>query len=319
MNASGALETVTRCPLCACASVAAWATSPDHEFAPNGPVYPYSRCRDCGTVFAARRPAPEQMGHHYPERYAPHADAGAQDAGGIHSRITRWVSRASGAAAFASWLEQYYVQACWGRRSLDFGCGGGAFLQRARERGGEPVGMDFSARVLETLRARGFEVHAADEAGWRELPDAGFAFARANHVLEHLHDPLAALRQLRRKLASDGRLHLALPNPASWSARLFRGQWFALDAPRHLILPPPAVVASLLEQAGFRDVSLQHEPVTKDIVRSAARALARLGVVSADRATRVRPDSALACFAALPARLAAAAQRSERVHYFAAA
>ena len=37
-----------------------------------------------------------------------------------------------------------------------------------------------------------------------------------------------ALRALARKMAPGARLHVALPNPAGWTARLFRSTWHGL-------------------------------------------------------------------------------------------
>jgi len=49
-----------------------------------------------------------------------------------------------------------------------------------------------------------------------------------------------------------GRIIVAVPNLASWAARLFKRDWSALDLPRHLYHFMPSNLLPLLTAAGFR-------------------------------------------------------------------
>jgi 2-polyprenyl-3-methyl-5-hydroxy-6-metoxy-1,4-benzoquinol methylase len=53
-------------------------------------------------------------------------------------------------------------------------------------------------------------------------------------VLEHLPEPAAILKKLKEHLATGGILLISIPNINSLQARIFRANWFHLDAPRHL-------------------------------------------------------------------------------------
>jgi ubiquinone/menaquinone biosynthesis C-methylase UbiE len=88
---------------------------------------------------------------------------------------------------------------------LDVGCGPGSLtVDLARElTSGRVVGIDSSAEVLDTARA------AADRAGVDvelrtgdvhrlDLPDDAFDVVHAHQLLQHLADPVAALREMRR-------------------------------------------------------------------------------------------------------------------------
>ncbi|QTE28671.1 methyltransferase domain-containing protein [Pengzhenrongella sicca] len=93
-----------------------------------------------------------------------------------------------------------------GQRLLDVGCGPGSITidLAARVAPGEVVGLDRSERVIHLARA------AAREAGATGIvfdvgdvyalpyPDASFDVVHAHQVLQHLVDPVAALRELRR-------------------------------------------------------------------------------------------------------------------------
>ncbi|MGL4648341.1 MAG: class I SAM-dependent methyltransferase, partial [Caldilineaceae bacterium] len=84
-------------------------------------------------------------------------------------------------------------------------------------------------------------------------------------VLEHLHQPTAALREVRRLLRPGGTLVLRVPNLDSWDARLFGEAWAGLDAPRHLYVYGPKTLSATLEAAGFDieqwDTSIGSYPV----------------------------------------------------------
>jgi SAM-dependent methyltransferase len=99
-----------------------------------------------------------------------------------------------------------------GVRVLDVGCGPGTITVDLAQRvaPGEVVGIDTAADVLDTARTAaadagltnvGFEV-----ADVYALPydDATFDLVHAHQVLQHLADPVAALREMRRVCAPTG-------------------------------------------------------------------------------------------------------------------
>ncbi len=68
------------------------------------------------------------------------------------------------------------------------------------------------------------------------------------HTLEHIHAIHETLAWAAKKLAPDGLLVIALPNPESADAEHYRENWIAWDAPRHLYHFVPATLEQLLEQ-----------------------------------------------------------------------
>jgi hypothetical protein len=72
-------------------------------------------------------------------------------------------------------------------------------------------------------------------------------------VLEHLVDPLEALRTLRRVLDDDGILTMSTVNLSSLHGRIRRGRWpWFIRA--HLYYFTPETLHALLRRAGFRMV-----------------------------------------------------------------
>ena len=121
------------------------------------------------------------------------------------------------------------------RRLLDVGCGEGAFLAEMRRAGWDVQGLEPDATAAATARAAGvpvverpLEPHA--------FPSGSFDALTMNHVIEHLHDPIEALR-ICHDLLSPGRvLWIATPNLGSRGHDLFGRDWVGLDPPRHLVL-----------------------------------------------------------------------------------
>lgn len=134
-----------------------------------------------------------------------------------------------------------------GRRLLDVGSGPGLLLQRAEERGWSVLGIEPSRQAAAHARSLGVDVREAflDDALTAELVatetaiDGGpYDCVHAAEVLEHLPDPRAMVRRMRRLLSPGGILALSVPNDfnpiqsALVDARGFAPWWVA--PPHHL-------------------------------------------------------------------------------------
>ncbi|MCP3857234.1 MAG: methyltransferase domain-containing protein [Actinomycetia bacterium] len=95
-------------------------------------------------------------------------------------------------------------------RLLDVGCGPGSITVGLARRCGEVIGVDSSDDVLESARSHqadqgvenlSFEAGSCYELRWE---DETFDVVYAHQLLQHLADPVAALREFRRVLKPGG-------------------------------------------------------------------------------------------------------------------
>ncbi|TML62696.1 MAG: class I SAM-dependent methyltransferase [Actinobacteria bacterium] len=135
-------------------------------------------------------------------------------------------------------------------RLLDVGCGPGLLLDEARARGHEVEGVELSVAAAAHARDElGLLVHevAIEEFDGEE---GGYGAIVLADVLEHLADPVAALRRCNELLRPGGLLCVVTPDPSSRMARLAGARWWGF-LPAHTFLLPRATLRDVLAAEGF--------------------------------------------------------------------
>ena len=115
-------------------------------------------------------------------------------------RHARW--RELGARGKADHVEELTRRAALAsERVVEIGCGDGALLSELSQRrfGVALAGFDISDAALELARARSIpRVERLERFDGRRLPDGDFDLAVLSHVLEHVPEPVALLREAAR-------------------------------------------------------------------------------------------------------------------------
>jgi SAM-dependent methyltransferase len=101
-------------------------------------------------------------------------------------------------------------------------------------------------------------VHAGDLLTAPFTPGE-FDCVTAFHVLEHVPDPIGAVRRMLGWLAPGGLLIVEVPNAGGLGARLFGQAWSGLELPRHLSHFTPDTLTAVVAQAGGRVVWTWHQ------------------------------------------------------------
>ncbi len=201
------------------------------------------RCADCGLQYTCPRPDPATIGQFYAADYGPFRRPRLKNRGEPWGPLAAMMGRPCVERRTLPWHGQ--------GRLLDFGCGGGSYLERMRAQGWNVAGLDASAPTAERVRRElGIPCHVGT-LPHPDLAPGSFDVVTMWHALEHVHDPLSVLRAAHDLLAPGGRLLIAVPNIASAPARWFGPSWFGLELPRHLTHFTPTTLRAFVEKAGF--------------------------------------------------------------------
>ena len=143
---------------------------------------------------------------------------------------------------------------------LDVGCGDGRLLFHMRNLGWEVAGTDYSDVYVEKCRTHGLDVRQGDLGGAGLSRDWSVAYL--GDVVEHLPNPIEALREVISHLAPGGIVVVRTPNAAGgfsrlscWLNRLTRTDWLASEAPVHINDFTPRSLHTLFSAVGLSVLS----------------------------------------------------------------
>jgi len=159
---------------------------------------------------------------------------------------------------------------------LDVGCGSGVLLARMKSLGWDAEGVELDPGGVAAARARGVRVHQGQLAD-AKFPDNCFDAVHSAHVIEHVYDPVALLRECFRILKPGGKLVILTPNTGSWGHRKFGTAWLNLDPPRHLILFNQLTLRAAAERNGFVVERLDSTIRSAWVYGALSRKIARTG------------------------------------------
>lgn len=219
-------DVALKCPMCGGAAL-------DPEFtSTNG--YDVVRCRGCRLVFvdARKAPPPSEL---YPA--FEQSDTAAQR------------SARQALSLFTLQRAKVVEGAKSSGRLLDYGAGAGGFARFMAGRGFEAVGLEPYSLGTTVEEPNLRLVRAPLASAKKELGQ--FDVITMWHVLEHVMNPVEVLGELRSMLKPGGVLIVSVPNFASWQSEVFKGGWFHLDPPRHVLQFEPDTLADCLHRAGY--------------------------------------------------------------------
>ncbi len=207
------------CPVCGSADRLTAATF-DRRLKPLRTVV----CEDCGLFYTDPMPTEAELARYYADEYRADYQFAFRRPRANHVRKKEHEAdrRVRDILAHAGRDR---------RRTLDFGCGSGELVRRLAAEGHAATGLEPGRSFSSFAAAQGREFGSVriDGGTWREADYAprSFDVITAYHVLEHLREPVAALRRIREWLADDGRLFLEVPNLQGYPLKCFEHFHFA--------------------------------------------------------------------------------------------
>jgi len=247
--------------------------------------FPLARCEGCGLLYQNPRVRVDQLGLAYPPGYGPHVrgpelrrtvrrlDAGgrwflATRLGYTHLRPERVsaADRLRGLRRRRKYLDVFPAWTGQGRL-LDVGCANGRFLRQMGAVGWRLAGIEFDPEAVAKARTVTPDVFEGDPVDAPFAPGR-FDLVTAFHVIEHLPEPLLALRRMVEWLAPGGLMIVEVPNAGGVGARMFGRYWSGLDFPRHLIHFTPVTMGAMVARAGGRVERAAHRTKPRYLIRS---------------------------------------------------
>jgi len=139
------------------------------------------------------------------------------------------------------------------KKLLDFGCGAGGFLNKARHLAASVAGVELELRVQKHWHEQ-ITIHPSVESAGGE-----YDLITAFHVIEHLPDPIIMLKTLAAKLAKNGRMVVEVPSSEDALLTLYDSAAFQRFTywSQHLFLFNAETLRRLTEQAGLRVLTIR--------------------------------------------------------------
>ena len=213
--------------------------------------YEFHRCRDrtCRHVFVHPVPGEAEIMALYDAAESHIANSNSWTVANDYARDPKVVRRQIGEGRIAALWRDAPGSEDRAIAILDIGCSTGMLLRVLKDLGYvHLMGMDLSPTAAAFVReTHGIPcVDALDD-----VPDAAFDIITCFAILEHVAEPAAFARSLRRKLKPGGRLVALSPNYDSVYRRLAGRSWVWLIPPIHLQYFSPASFAKALRSGGL--------------------------------------------------------------------
>ena len=233
--------TTVACPICGVAA----------KVAERVPPAVYYGCPVCETLFQHPMPTIEQMRAYVEAEYARGVYNSYVAASGL--KVLTFSTRA-----------RRIAERVPGGRLLDVGASAGFFVEQALHAGFDAYGVELSqeavANAAPAVRAR---LTVGDVNQLALDGTAPFDVVTAFDLIEHVFDPLAFLREIRRVARPGALLVITTPDVGHVLRHVLRARWPMFQPMQHTVLFSRRGLRLALTSAGYGDVSIG--PATKTL------------------------------------------------------
>ncbi len=213
---------------------------------------PVVRCRACGLLYQSPRPSDGDLPGMYDEKYYTGKGARPGDYTYVDERTQEEAVRSKARLRLAR-IETFVRPG----RLVEPGCAFGLFLDEARRRGWDPLGVEISRYAAKHCREV-LEIPVHEEPFERApIPPRSARLVHMSEFIEHAPRPREVVRKAAEVLEPGGLLVIGTANADSLARRL-RGPRWGYYMPGHLVFLGERRLRRLLVEEGFRVLRVFH-------------------------------------------------------------
>jgi len=240
------MQEIKKCPICNSEKLHVFMELKDYSISKED--FTIKKCDSCGFKITSPQPSESELPSYYKsEDYVSHNDSNKGVINYIYQKVKSITLKQK---------ERLLTGLKTEKTILDIGCGTGDFLKYLSDNNWDVRGLepDEGARKLSLQKLPGkiFPIES-----FNTQKESSFGIITMWHVLEHVSEINEYMIQLNKLLKQDGRLIIALPNPDSKDAEIYKEHWAAYDVPRHLYHFSKTNIVDLAKKHGFKIESIK--------------------------------------------------------------
>ena len=232
-----------------------------------GHEFSYQLCGSCGSLQLQKPPPDFSLYYPNEDYYSFHAEMKPLNRPGLLRRlkasyILYGKNKLAGKILSTGYKIPEYYDWMMGTKAqlqdsiLDVGCGNGGLLTKLHRMGFTRLtGID--PFIKEGHDYGDIKIFRKDIFGL----DGKFDVIMMHHALEHMPDPLRALKKAYDLLNDNKYLLVRIPVMGNYGWNRYKEYWAGLDAPRHIFIPSEKAMRMLASQAGFELVKTEYDTV----------------------------------------------------------
>jgi len=222
------------------------------------------RCSSCNVIYTSPPLKNEELNQYYPSTYSSYNVVNKKR--NIFARLVRNILMFPYIIRFG--FPDRRVRPYGQKKLLEIGCGSGVYLYSMSSLGWKCWGIDISVNAIEKSKTLVPSAHIEQTFLENFETDELFTMVSISHVLEHIPEPVAAIRRIYKLLEPGGIIEIEVPNIGSFEAKLFGRKWKGLDVPRHITHFTSETITKILRSNGFSEIAIKPAMFSSSISES---------------------------------------------------
>lgn len=236
------MEELKNCPVCDSNQTKPFLSCKDNTV--SKAIFSIVECTSCSFKYTNPRPEEKDLGKYYiSEEYVSHSNTSKGFINFVYQKVRNYTLKGK-----LNLINRLHSNK---GNLLDVGCGTGEFLNVCAKNNWNTTGIEPSDSARNFAKEQ-YGLNVVTEDSFAIFKEQQFDVITMWHVLEHVPHLNDRIQELKKALANDGVLLIAVPNCSSHDADYYKENWAAYDLPRHLYHFTPNTIEKLFTKHGFK-------------------------------------------------------------------